>query len=801
MGDMDTGHLPMDQVWDDRMWAERDLSSEFARHLVSLPEPPDIDDEPEETSAELAERAETQAGANRIAALAAGADPGGGSARLLALLDPSRLSPAGMLDAVRAAERLASWTQATQHRHLAAFARPGVAAPMDMLVELATAPGQPLRLIEREATAAPGELPEFDENMTCSGSAIHGDTARDRVLAAVAAKVASAEVSAALLVSPISGSRRVAQAIDFVDELPATLTALQGGVIDRGRALMIADRTQNLPHELRHRVEGTIVRKAATRTAGQLRGIADRAVIAADPAAAKKRHEAAKQRRGISLLPAEDGMSQFRADLPADRACVAFTVLDQIALNLSRDSSEHRPIGALRADAFADIFDQLADHGAVHLHGILGPGGADHYRPCPHATSRADKYDDKPGGPATFRLPAAVPADDSEVAPCEAGDDKANVRAAAPAAVTDLAPCDTPIKGSATAPPITHTGDQDTPAVNSESAGQRDLEVAPTCTATAGPETAEPPTIEVGADCPSTGLGAVPATGLGADCPTVPYLTGAPTTTDPETAEPPTPHTGSDRTPSAGPETAEPPVVDVGAHFAAADVGADNPPVPQFWTGAPTTTGPADTARCCGLGTHHGRTTHLNVTIAATTLAGLDDLPCELEGHGAVPADLVRALAASAATITAVAVNAACGTALDLGRTTYRPRLAQRDRVIQRDQTCRFVGCRQPAWRCQIDHSDPYCPAGTGTDGGITCPCNLACLCAFHHNLKTFGLWETVHHADDSITWTSPTGRSYTTQPREWLTGLSEGPSHDVDDVAAQPMSTAGDADADDPPF
>src|SRR5664279_5158023 len=88
MGDMDTGHLPMDQVWDDRMWAERDLSSEFARHLVSLPEPPDIDDEPEETSAELAERAETQAGANRIAALAAGADPGGGSARLLALLDP-----------------------------------------------------------------------------------------------------------------------------------------------------------------------------------------------------------------------------------------------------------------------------------------------------------------------------------------------------------------------------------------------------------------------------------------------------------------------------------------------------------------------------------------------------------------------------------------------------------------------------------------------------------------------------------------------------------------------------------------
>ncbi len=84
-----------------------------------------------------------------------------------------------------------------------------------------------------------------------------------------------------------------------------------------------------------------------------------------------------------------------------------------------------------------------------------------------------------------------------------------------------------------------------------------------------------------------------------------------------------------------------------------------------------------------GLGTHQGRATGLNVTIAATTLAGLDDLPGELDGHGTIPADLARALAASAATITAVAVNPTCGTALDLGRTAYRPRQAQRDYVNQ----------------------------------------------------------------------------------------------------------------------
>ena len=97
-----------------------------------------------------------------------------------------------------------------------------------------------------------------------------------------------------------------------------------------------------------------------------------------------------------------------------------------------------------------------------------------------------------------------------------------------------------------------------------------------------------------------------------------------------------------------------------------------------------------------GLGTHQGRATGLNVTIAATTLAGLDDLPGELDGHGTIPADLARALAASAATITAVAVNPTCGTALDLGRTVYRPRQSQRDYVNQRDQTCRFPSAGNP---------------------------------------------------------------------------------------------------------
>ena len=72
--------------------------------------------------------------------------------------------------------------------------------------------------------------------------------------------------------------------------------------------------------------------------------------------------------------------------------------------------------------------------------------------------------------------------------------------------------------------------------------------------------------------------------------------------------------------------------------------------------------------------TQQGRLTHLNVTIAATTLAGLDDLPGDLDGYGPISADLCRTLAVSASSITAIGVDPTCGTALEVGRTTYRPR-------------------------------------------------------------------------------------------------------------------------------
>jgi hypothetical protein len=735
-------------------------------YLLSLPDLPDTDPEPDPTVGELLEQALAPGGADRIAAEARRRDPGPLTAQMLTTIDPRQLGPAGLLNAVCAAERLASWTQATQHRYLAAFADPGVAAPMAALSDYANAPGQPLNRLSRKESAAA----DSDRDHTSSGSATDGQSEQHKAaLAGVAIKVAAAEVSAALLISPINANRRVAQAVDFNEQLPATLAALRDGVIDRGRALVIADRTQNLPSDLRRRVESVVVRKAATRTAGQLRGIADRAVIAADPAAAKKRHQAAQARRGISIRAGEDGMSVFRADLTPDKACTAFNVLDQLAIINGRNSAEKRSIGALRADAFTDIFDQLADHGSVHLKTVLGRPH-DKGSPCPHHSSRSH-----PGAAPVPHPSAADETATATAAPTEPATATEPAEASAKQDVWPSAECDSdddrgPTATVDTCCTVVRQADiveaaggmaRSTGAAESHSGtGPRGSRNAGT-SSSAETDTGDPTSIETDVQLQDS-AGADHAAGDSDTTHSAAVSAARRREKAPAGDRPPSPRPAVLDGPDPGATTSE----------RAGQTLGGVPRDRRVTCDCPDEDGDARGTQW-GLGTHHGRTIGLNVTIAATTLAGLDDLPAELEGHGAILAGLGRALAASAATITAIGVDPECGTALDLGRTVYRPRLAQRDRVVQRDGTCRFVGCRQPAWRCQIDHSDKFCPGRD--DGGITCPCNLACLCKFHHDLKTFGIWDTRHHQDGSITWISGTGRSYVSQTREWATGLALG--------------------------
>jgi hypothetical protein len=55
---------------------------------------------------------------------------------------------------------------------------------------------------------------------------------------------------------------------------------------------------------------------------------------------------------------------------------------------------------------------------------------------------------------------------------------------------------------------------------------------------------------------------------------------------------------------------------------------------------------------------------------------------------------------------------------------------------------------------------------------GPTSTDNLHAKHRLHHNLKTTGTWTSAPDTDHGLTWTTLTGRSYTTHPKNWRAGV-----------------------------
>jgi hypothetical protein len=89
----------------------------------------------------------------------------------------------------------------------------------------------------------------------------------------------------------------------------------------------------------------------------------------------------------------------------------------------------------------------------------------------------------------------------------------------------------------------------------------------------------------------------------------------------------------------------------------------------------------------------------------------------------------------------------------------YQPSRRLQHLINARTPTCSAPGCRQPATRCDLDHTVPY------DQGGRTCECNLAPLCRHHHRCKQSEGWRLDQAAPGVMAWTTPAGRRYTTTP------------------------------------
>ncbi|HSP51793.1 MAG TPA: DUF222 domain-containing protein, partial [Cryobacterium sp.] len=149
----------------------------------------------------------------------------------------------------------------------------------------------------------------------------------------------------------------------------------------------------------------------------------------------------------------------------------------------------------------------------------------------------------------------------------------------------------------------------------------------------------------------------------------------------------------------------------------------------------------------------------VHVTVPVMTLLGHSEEPGHLEGYGPIDPDTAREIAARAPSFTRLLTHPETGVVLSVGRTRYKVPKALRRSLRVRDETCRWPGCRRAAAHSDLDHSMDW------QFDGLTAHDNLAHLCPADHALKSETRWSYVHLPDGTLKWTSPTGRTFISEP------------------------------------
>nr|WP_244960598.1 HNH endonuclease signature motif containing protein [Pseudoclavibacter chungangensis] len=174
------------------------------------------------------------------------------------------------------------------------------------------------------------------------------------------------------------------------------------------------------------------------------------------------------------------------------------------------------------------------------------------------------------------------------------------------------------------------------------------------------------------------------------------------------------------------------------------------------------------TSDLTGTGSPHAAASGISARIAITVpvLSLLDHTttPALLDGLTPVPLKQARALTAHAPSWLRVLTDPITGTTREVD--TRHPTAAQRALLHARDHHCRFPGCTRPAPRCDIDHTVAV------VDGGATHIDNMEHLCRPHHTLKHHTRWRVRQHPGGHLDWTSPTGHTYTDDPRPTTTHI-----------------------------
>jgi hypothetical protein len=187
---------------------------------------------------------------------------------------------------------------------------------------------------------------------------------------------AAAEIALVTKVATSTARARLTHADQFAHRLPATLAAMEAGRIGAGAAWAIREETAALSAAECAEVEKRVAPAAAARTPRQVREQARTAVIATNPAAARKRAHRARAERNVTVQPAGDDMARLSAYLPADDARCAYDVLTALG-RAAKTPDDARGVGARIADTLVDLI--LNSGGSrpqvtVEAHVVVGAG-------------------------------------------------------------------------------------------------------------------------------------------------------------------------------------------------------------------------------------------------------------------------------------------------------------------------------------------------------------------------------------------------------------------------------------------
>lgn len=172
---------------------------------------------------------------------------------------------------------------------------------------------------------------------------------------------------AAQELAPILAVPRRQAAADLADahqlgtHLPATLAALDRGAIDLPRAAAIARKGADLPPETLAEYENTVLPGAGTITLESVHARTRTARDQLHPVSLETRHRAAMERRTVQYLPQDDGMAELFIRTSADKALLAYNLMQAHARKL-QNAEETRTLGQLRADVFTDMLLRYPDH-------------------------------------------------------------------------------------------------------------------------------------------------------------------------------------------------------------------------------------------------------------------------------------------------------------------------------------------------------------------------------------------------------------------------------------------------------